>query len=296
MKLKIKRSVLPALLFMVLFMTVKPIFASDARLNISIAGEDSSACSEMISLLSKSPYMQIIERKDLGPLFKELELKQTGVVYGVTDSRIKGIDYIIFIDKNQYKYNFRIVKVDTGDVIFGDSGFIQAIADKCLERLETEVALRNYRELDNDKGLRVEIRFRKDSYRVGELISFYVTSHDSEGYLYLVDYEPDGSIVVLRPLQQKTPFEIKAGQRILVPDDLGFNIRAVEPAGRDTVVAIVTKKPIDITKFGLNAGEALAQARGAKKMELSRGMMVELKQLPLEDWGKGLADITIENK
>jgi len=268
--------------------------ASPVKLNIGIASSESSAYGEMISLLSRSSYLQIIERKDLAPLFKELELKQTGAVLGASDSRLKGIDYLIMLDKNQNQYNSRIVKVETGEIVVGWTDSIDVIAERCIEKLEAEVNLRSIAELKNDQGFKVSINFSKESYKIGDRIEFTITSEDTSGYLYLIDIQPDGSVVVLLPNRQKDSFKIEKGEKILIPEALGFNIKASGPVGTDKLIAVVTKKPIDIFKFGLNAGDNFTEVSGKTKGTLSRGMNVELIQLPAKDWGISSATIVIK--
>ncbi len=267
--------------------------AAAEKINIGIASSDESAYGEMISLLSKSSYLQLVERRDLKPLFKELELKQSGAVLGASDSRLKGIDYLIMLDKNQLQYNCRIVKIDTGEIIVGWTGLLSDVADKCIDKIESEVALKSIKALKNDGGLRVSINFRADSYKVGEKIEFIVNSEDSDGYLYLIDIQPDGSVVVLLPNKHKTEFKVHEGEQMLLPDNLGFNFKASEPVGTDRLIAIVTKTPINIFKFGLKAGESITEVPEKSKGVLSRGMSVELNQLPADDWGISSAEIII---
>ena len=268
--------------------------ASATKINVGIASSESSVYGKMISLLSRSPYLQLIERRDLAPLLKELALKQTGAVLGASDSRLKGIDYLIMVDRNQHEYHCRIVNTETGEIIVGFTGFIDNIADRCIERLETEVSLKSITDLKNESGLRVSINFRADSYSIGEKIEFTVISEDSDGYLYLLDIQPDGSVIVLLPNRQNANYKITEGESVLVPNDLGFTIKATEPAGEDKVIAIVTKRPINIFKFGLNAGDTITDVQGKTKGIFSRGMSVELSQLPAKDWGISSAPILIK--
>lgn len=268
--------------------------ASAEKINIGIVSSELSVYGEMISLMSKSVYLQLIERKDLSPLFKELELKQAGAVLGASDSRLKGIDYLLMIDRLQHHYSCRIVKVDTGEILVGFKGFLEELAEKCIERLETDVSLKAIEKLTNEEGLRISIIFRADSYKIGEKVEFNVISEDKDGYLYLLDRQPDGSVIVILPNAARKEYRIKAGEPVLIPANLGFSIRAAEPAGVDKVIAIVTKNPINIFKFGLNAGEWYSEARGAAKNILSRGMALELAKLPAKEWGIASEKIVIK--
>ncbi|HPS57272.1 MAG TPA: DUF4384 domain-containing protein [Spirochaetota bacterium] len=268
--------------------------AASRKLNIGIASSDVSVYGEMTSLLSKSSYLQLIERRDLGPLFKELELAQSGAVLGASDSRLKGIDYLIMVDKSEHQYYCRIVKVETGEIIVNFDGFISDIAMNCRERLETEISLKSLDSLKNPKGISISIIPSADSYKTGEKIEFSVISEDSDGYLYILDRQPDGSVVILLPNGHKKEYKIQEGEKVTIPGDLGFSIKASEPVGIDKLIVIVTKKPINIFKFGLNAGENYTEVNDKSKEALSRGMTLELDKLPDSEWGISFKEIPIK--
>lgn len=269
------------------------ISAQNKKLNIGIVGNDLSVYGEMVSNMSRSPYLQLIERKDLKPLFKELELKQAGIVIGSSDSRLKGIDYLVMVDKSRDRYFCRIVRIGTGEIIVAFDGDIRFIADKCVERLETDISLHAIEGLSNDKGLRVVIQFSAASYKVGEKISFTIKSPDADGYLYLLDRQPDGTMIVLLPNRKTGDYKIRKGETVELPGALGFQIKASRPVGCDKFIAIVTREPIDITKFGLTTEQYYTEVTGNMKKTLTRGMSVEIEQLPEHDWGIASKEIII---
>ena len=98
--------------------------------------------------------------------------------------------------------------------------------------------------------------------------------------------QPDGSVIVLVPNQNsKGPIAIEEGETVEIPGRLGFKMKAGPPYGIDTIKVIVTKSRIDIFKFGLNAGKNYTEVRGGDREKLTRGISVELENLPSSDWG-----------
>lgn len=261
------------------------IHSAGNRINVGVVSSDAAVYGEMVSLLTKSEYLQVIERKDLASLFKELELKQSGAVLGPSDSRLKGIEYLIMIDTYEHKHGARIVKAETGEIIVSWTGFISELAQNCMDKLESEASLKNIAAMKNDEGIEIQVNFSRDSYTTGGRIEFTVIS-SSDGYLYVLDVQPDGSVIVLVPNQNsKGPIAIAEGEIVEIPGRLGFKMKAGPPYGIDTIKVIVTKSRIDIFKFGLNAGKNYTEVRGGDREKLTRGISVELENLPSSDWG-----------
>ncbi len=94
------------------------LISADNRIKVGIVSADAGIYGKMTSFLSKSSSLQVIERRDLAPLFKELELKQAGAVSGKTDSQIKGIDYLIIVDEIWNGHSARIVRLIQGRFLF----------------------------------------------------------------------------------------------------------------------------------------------------------------------------------
>jgi len=264
------------------------------RINVGVVSSDAAVYGEMVSLLTRSEYLQVIERRDLGSLFKELELKQSGAVLGPSDSRLKGIEYLIMIDTFEHKHSARIVKAETGEIVVSWTGFISELAQNCIDKLESEASLKNIALMQNDEGIEIDINFSKDYYTTGSRIEFTVVS-SSDGYLYIIDVQPDGNVIVLVPNQNtKGPIAVEEGEPVEIPGRLGFKMKAGQPYGIDTIKVIVTKKKIDIFRFGLNAGKDYTEVTGKDRDKLSRGISVELENLPASDWGIASKQIEIK--
>lgn len=266
------------------------------RINVGVVCSDAAVYGEMVSMLTKSVSLQVIERRDLGPLFKELELKQSGAVLGPSDSRLKGIDYLIMVENCGHKYSARIVKAETGEIVVSWTGFIGELAENCVNKLESEVSLKNLAHIENNEGIDIEINFPMDYYTSGSRIEFTVIP-SSDGYLYILDVQPDGTVVVLVPNQNtKGPIEVSDGEVIDIPGRLGFRMKAAPPYGIDTIKVIVTRKKIDIFRFGLSSGKDYTEVTGKDRENLSRGVVVELENLPAEDWGIASKQIEIREQ
>lgn len=267
--------------------------AAGERINVGVVSSDAEVYGEMVSLLTKSEALQVIERRDLTPLFQELALKQSGAVFGPSDSRLKGIDYLIMMERSGHKYSARIVKAETGEIVVSWTALLNELAENCINKLEGEVSLRNMSRMENSDGIDVEINFPKDYYPAGTRIEFTVISSE-DGFMYILDVQPDGNVYVLVPNQNTNgPIEVEAGEAVEIPGRLGFRLKAGEPYGIDTIKVIVTKKKIDIFRFGLNTCKNYTEVKGEDRDKLSRGVVVELENLPDSEWGIGSRQIEI---
>ncbi|MDR0705315.1 MAG: caspase family protein [Planctomycetaceae bacterium] len=94
-------------------------------------------------------------------------------------------------------------------------------------------------------------------YYEGETISFTLES-SVDGYYYLINLQPkmengEQNFIVLSPTKNFPVNEIKAGKPITVPlQDEDRTIEAQAPFGKDTIVLIVSKKPLKPQVFGLD--------------------------------------------
>jgi len=266
--------------------------SADNRVRVGVASIDPAIYGEMVSLLTKSGTLQVIERRDLTPLIREIELSQSGVVDGKSESLLKGIDYLVMMEKIGNRFSARIVRSDTGQILVSWTGTINELAENCISKLESDVALKNLSQMDNDKGIDVEINFARDFYPAGSKIEFTVEASEN-GFMYVIDVQPDGNVYVLVPNANTGPIEIAAGEVVEIPGRLGFRMTAGEPFGIDTVKVIVTKKKIDIFRFSLNMGKDYTEVKDKERENLSRGVILELKKIPDSDWGIGSKQIEI---
>ncbi len=85
----------------------------------------------------------------------------------------------------------------------------------------------------------------------GQLIQITVQAERS-GYLYLLYRQADGSVLCLLPNRDQPSVQVKAGQRLDVPArGAGFLLRAGPPYGTETLIAILSDKPLPPSRFGV---------------------------------------------
>lgn len=100
--------------------------------------------------------------------------------------------------------------------------------------------------LVNNSKFMVAIKLDKKTIQLKEDIHFSVAS-SKEGYLNLVELEPNGKLSVIFPNQYSANNRIKADVEIKVPKDIGgFKFVGREPAGKSMVVALVTNEPLNL--------------------------------------------------
>ncbi|MDR0609750.1 MAG: caspase family protein [Planctomycetaceae bacterium] len=97
-------------------------------------------------------------------------------------------------------------------------------------------------------------------YYEGDTISFTLES-SVDGYYYLINLQPktengEQHFMVLAPTKNFPLNEIQAGKPITIPlQDEERTIEAQAPFGKDTIVLIVSKKPLKPSVFGLDRFE-----------------------------------------
>ena len=84
---------------------------------------------------------------------------------------------------------------------------------------------------------------QKNSYRIGETISYDITS-DAAGYLYLLVFSEGGVATCLFPNEQDPANQIAAGTFTF--PRAGYEFPIQEPVGRDVVVALVAKEKLNL--------------------------------------------------
>lgn len=103
---------------------------------------------------------------------------------------------------------------------------------------------------------RVEIAANKPSrtYGLGEELSFRLVSSKA-GYLNLIELGADGKLTVIFPNQFNTDNRLEENEMVEVPGSKvgSFVFRAIEPAGRSRVLALVTTAPLNLYQVGLGS-------------------------------------------
>lgn len=82
-------------------------------------------------------------------------------------------------------------------------------------------------------------------YRVGENLVIYVKAND-DVYLYLFDITPDGQFKLIFPNSYSKDNFIKKDRTYTFPDKPTYSFKVTPPFGKEYIVGIITKKPIEI--------------------------------------------------
>ena len=93
-------------------------------------------------------------------------------------------------------------------------------------------------------GFELELLGGATAFGLGEEISFSVES-DRDGYLTLIDIDPQGTVAMLLPNEDQPSVRVRAGRRLTYPEgDIFFE--AQEPVGTGLVRAFLTEEPLPI--------------------------------------------------
>lgn len=121
--------------------------------------------------------------------------------------------------------------------------------------------------LMNSSKFMVSIRADARDIDIGEQIAFEVAS-SKEGYLNLVELEPNNRLNVIFPNQFKQSNRVRADQGLSIPCDIGgFRFVAAEPAGQSKIVALVTTEPLNLYENS-DVGEKIGAFKSIGQGEL----------------------------
>lgn len=130
--------------------------------------------------------------------------------------------------------------------------------------------------------------------KLKEYVAYYVESEES-GYLYLYAISVDGEVTCLLPNLYQRENYIKAGEGMIVPPpEANFRIEAVEPPGKMRILAIVTKKPLDLDRFCGGREEELLHTLGSDELkELVRSTRGITRALTPSEWAAAVTELEI---
>jgi metacaspase-1 len=115
-----------------------------------------------------------------------------------------------------------------------------------------------------------EIPQNQKQFPLGKDIIFAFRS-GKDGYLNLVELEPDRKVQVLFPNRYNQQNQVKGYQRIEIPKDIGgFRFRAQEPVGKSRIIALVTRQPWNL--YQQNQGKILESFKELTVEEVEKGM------------------------
>lgn len=99
----------------------------------------------------------------------------------------------------------------------------------------------------NTSSFAVEVKSNAQVYRVGDPIRYDVFSPNN-GYLNLLELDDEGNVAVLFPNRYNQNNRVVGGKVYSLPSsDLGnFELKAIAPAGKSRVVALVSEEPLNL--------------------------------------------------
>jgi len=128
----------------------------------------------------------------------------------------------------------------------------------------------------NGEAANVTLSSPKDTYKIGELMSFSVESN-KPGKLWLITVGPEDKPELIFPNALVKDNSIEPSKKITLPGEMeSWKMRAAEPLGRNLVVAMVTGRDAtlqDINEFLLGAGlknKSISFEKGSIKYGLDK--------------------------
>ena len=138
-------------------------------------------------------------------------------------------------------------------------------------------------------AVRVEVDHPDRIYEGGDTLSVRVQS-ERDGYLYLLDLSPDQKLTCLFPNHVQPDNRIAAKASVTIPaTNADFRLRVGPPFGPETLTAIVTAEPIELSQLGVQS--LTAKALTPLKARDVKSVFVELKKTPAV-WAEHRIDIT----
>ena len=283
----------PIILILSLILSFHRVSADDLR--IAVLGQPEEIRLKVESSLMNLPNCKVIEIQNRAVLLKEISLGQTGIL---DDSKIAkagkmlGAEKIITVSKKDNISSIRMTDIETG-VLEGiwysensnlDKDFSQSalLIKKMLEGLVMNRALAELKSIES--SIKVSLIIPKSSFKKGEEITFEIISEES-GFLTIIDIQPDGSILQLLPNKLGMSSKINAGQSYFFPDKTKAKLFISPPFGKDTLRAIVSKKPLNIFKKEDLEGEGIFSVKSGLGGILSKGIFMKFQSVPTGEWG-----------
>ncbi|MGQ9753841.1 MAG: PEGA domain-containing protein [Thermaceae bacterium] len=118
-------------------------------------------------------------------------------------------------------------------------------------------------------------------YQVGELIFVYVQVNQ-DAYVYLFSINANGKVDPILPNAYERDNFLRGGEiRRYPPAGARYRYTVTGPEGRDTVLAVASKKPLDINRI-LDVERNQVRVQGLEG--LSRTLSIVVEPLPDRDW------------
>lgn len=272
--------------------------------------------SELTSVLGRYSFISLVERSKLGAIIKELELRQTGLVDPSTAAEIRkvhGLQLLIEGTISKNNISARVIHVETAKIIATaaviDKNEIEILGNKLASGIEVYLARENLKKLRNDNP-EISLEFwierkdgsvakkitssDKDKIKIGTPVSFHYKAN-KDGYLTIVDIQPNGDVVIIYPNDFSGTNVIKSGIEYSIPSKNDeFEIIASEPSGMDTIVLFFTQKKVDWLDIKKLSGDGFKSVKEGEKFTMSRGFNVTATKLKSNEWKSVVFTIFVE--
>ncbi len=275
---------------------------------------DGALTGKIIHRLSGYGYLKLVERERLDLMLKEQALGQLGVVDEASAAkagRAAGADVIVIVSGGD-ACTLRAVHAESMRLLAtakaAHRNEVPAAADSIAFDLGTHLARENLKRMRNDNSairleFRAEVResistptreWTGSGYaKSGGTVSFIVRS-DTDGYITIIDIQPDGEVVMLYPNDYHPSNKITAGKTFTIPGkDDGFVIHFTKPAGTDTVVAFFTRRPVQWLDRQALTGSGLLTVRKSERVAVARGMSITATKIAPSEWKSACIEIDV---
>lgn len=141
-------------------------------------------------------------------------------------------------------------------------------------------------------GIGVILSTNKNEYAQNDLMSIELLT-DRDAYVELYYYGVDDQVYRLFPNSFATDNFVKAGQKVLIPGNLGFDLRLHLPdgfkgkAGNEVLKAVASTKPFSEEESTANQGEVFKQIDG-KKLNPAENRLIEIRKSGEREFGEAM--------
>ena len=156
------------------------------------------------------------------------------------------------------------------------------------EQIEKLVAAKPYKSPFN-----VKVWTDKKKYQIGEKITFSVKAEEN-GYLTLLDINPQGEIVVIYPNRFHRDNFIQAGVTYKVPRERdNFALGVSGPAGQERIKAIVTLNSASLLKLDHDGDPKSVRAGTTFGTKTIQTLLKQLDSMDGSSWAEAQSEIFI---
>ena len=273
-----------------------------ADLRVAVVGEPEELRLKVEAALFNSPYCKIIELNKRKDALNEIKMGQLGVLDEESVAKagkLLGAEKFLTVYQKGEFSSLRLIDIATSSVEgawVSDSKSdregkglkmetakdYSALVNKMLEGLAVQRALAELSGGDSKK-IKVQIKLPKSTFKFGDKFYFDVVSSE-DGYLTLIDIQPDGSILQLLPNKTGQSNQIKAEEPFRFPPE-DIDLKVSPPAGKDSIKAIVTKKPLNLFNKADLDNESISSVKPGSGIRAGKGLNMTIKKVPAGDWG-----------